>query len=390
MPTVRTAPTPSAAAEAALGFDGPYALKILSPDLTHKTDVGGVSLNLQDAESVRMAALRMLERLAREQPHARLAGFSVQPMVRRPHAQELIVGASVDATFGPVLMVGQGGTAVEVIADRAVGLPPMNRALARELIGRTRVSRLLAGWRDRPPAQVDAVADVLIALSRLQAELPVVAELDINPLWVDEHGVMALDARVRLDRAGPAGADRFAIRPYPVELVRRVAWGDQLITLRPIRPEDEAQHSRFLEQVSPEDLRLRFFDARRTLPRSELARLVQIDYAREMAFIAERPATGDGRGPETLGVARAVCDPDNDVAEFAVLVRSDLQGRGLGRVLMDTLSATLRAGGTRRLVGDVLAHNDRMRALMRRLGFRQVPGGIANDAVRYELPLQGG
>jgi acetyltransferase len=406
VPSLRTDPNPSAAAEAALGIDGPYALKILSPDLSHKSDVGGVALGLPDAEAVRMAAIRMLARLEAEHPTARLTGFSVQPMAQRPRAHELIVGASVDSVFGPVLLFGQGGTAVEVVADRAIGLPPMNRALARELVSRTRVAKLLAGYRDRPAADLDAIADVLIALSRMQAELPQLAELDINPLWADEHGVVALDARVRLDRACPAGADRFAIRPYPGELVRRVAWGDHLITVRPIRPEDEAQHRRFLARVSPDDMRLRFFDTRRTLPDSELARLVQIDYAREMAFIAERPrleapgAPGaadagaadagavDGETTETLGVVRAVCDPDNDTAEFALLVRSDLHGRGLGTLLMNTLTDTLRAAGTRRVVGDVLSHNGAMRDLLHELGFVTVRGGIRSDSVRYERLLQ--
>jgi acetyltransferase len=327
----------------------------------------------------------MLERVRAAQPQARVGGFTVQAMASRPMAQELIVGASIDPNFGPVLMLGHGGTAVEVRADRAIGLPPLNRALARELVSRTQVSRLLAGYRDHPAARLDAVGDALVALSQMLADLPELAELDINPLWADHDGVLALDARIRLSRVPVAGAERFAIRPYPDALVETLAWQGEALTLRPVRPEDEPAHRRFVEQLSPDDLRFRFFNARRELAHSELARLTQIDYAREMAFIAVRPGA-DGTS-ETLGVARAAVDPDNLEAEFAVVVRSDLQGRGLGRLLMDKLIAYQAAQGTQRLVGLVLRDNVAMRAFMQRLGF-EAEGGDS-DAARLVLPLQG-
>jgi acetyltransferase len=369
VPTVAVAPSADAAAEAAGRCGYPVALKILSPDISHKSDVGGVALGLRDEAAVRQAAARMLERVRAAQPQARLTGFTVQAMVQRPNAVELIVGASVDPSFGPVLLFGQGGTAVEVLADRAIGLPPLNRVLAADLISRTRVAALLAGYRDHAPARLDAIADVLIALSQMLADLPELAELDINPLWADHEGVLALDARLRLAPAGQAsaGAARFAIAPYPAELVRRLTWQGQTICLRPIRPEDEAQHRRFIEHLSPGDLRLRFFSARRELPRSELARLTQIDYAREMAFIAERRLP-DGSA-ETLGVARAVADPDNVEAEFAIVVRTDLKTLGLGRCLMDTLIDHFRRRGTQRLAGYVLHENTPMRQLASALGF---------------------
>ncbi len=358
---------PTAAAEAAVALGLPAVIKILSPDITHKSDVGGVALNLESAEAVHQAATTMLARVARLQPAAAISGFTVQPMVRRPRAQELIVGASVDPLFGPVILFGQGGTAVEVLADRALALPPLNRPLAAALVRRTRVTKLLAGWRDVPPADTAAVERTLVAVSELLAAEPRMAELDINPLLADADGVIALDARVRVSAAAPGGAARFAIRPYPAELVQPQSWQGQTLTVRPIRPEDEAQHRAFLERLSPEDLRLRIFYSRRTLPRSELARLVQIDYEREMAFVAVVP-TADGR-EETLGAARAACDPDNDTAEFGVIVRSDLKGRGLGLRLMQALIDHLQQRGTRRLVGTVLAENTGMLALCRRLGF---------------------
>jgi acetyltransferase len=378
--------TADAAVAAARGLAWPLALKILSPDISHKSDVRGVHLGLPDAAALRAAAEAMLTRIRERRPDARLAGFTVQPMVERPHAEELIVGASVDPVFGPVLLFGQGGTAVEVVADRAIALPPLNRVLARELISRTRVARLVAGYRDHAPARLDAIGDGLIALSQMLADLPELAELDINPLWADADGIVALDARVRLDRAGLAGADRFAITPYPAELAETFEWNGETIVLRPIRPEDEPQHRAFVEQLSPQDLRLRFFSAVRELPRSQLARLTQIDYAREMAFIAVRSGA-DGAG-ETLGVVRAAADPDNIEAEFGIVVRSDLKGLGLGHRLMSKMIDYLRARGTERLVGYVLRENRDMRELALAHGFAVNPSSAEPGTLHVVLDLQ--
>jgi len=383
--TLEVEASPAAAARAATQLGYPAVLKIVSPDISHKSDVGGVALDLRDEASVRLAADQMLAAVHAARPEARLTGFSVQQMARRPFAQELIVGASVDPLFGPVLLFGQGGTAVEVVADRAIALPPLNRVLARELVSRTRVSRLLAGFRDHPPARLDSVCDVLVALSQMLADLPELAELDINPLLADHDGVIALDARVRLDRRGPAGADRFAITPYPAELSETVDWEGARIVLRPIRPEDEPQHRAFVEQLTPGDLRLRFFYARRELPRSELARLAQIDYAREMAFVAVRP-DADGK-EQTIGVVRATADPDNVEAEFAIVVRSDLKGRGLGHLLLDKMVRYLRSRGTERVVGFVLPENLAMRDLALSTGFVVDRAGSDADALRLVLAL---
>jgi acetyltransferase len=371
----------SAAVDGARDIGYPVVLKLVSPDITHKTEVGGVRLHLRSDTEVREAARDMLRRVRQARPEARIDGLSVQQMIDRPRAQELIVGASIDPVFGPVLLFGQGGIAVEVVGDRAVALPPLNRVLARELVGRTRIAKLLAGYRDRPPAQLDAVVDVLLAVSCLLADLPELSELDINPLLADETGVLAIDVRVRVDAERRAGAAHFAIRPYPQELIEVVDWQGGALTLRPIRPEDEAQHRHFIERLSPEDVRLRLFTIRHELPRSELARLTQIDYAREMAFIAERRAA-DGTA-ETVGAVRAVSDPDNVEAEFAIVVRSDLHGRGLGRLLMNKIERYAIQQGLRRLVGVVLRENTGMRDLARHCGFEvdaskpREPGVIA-------------
>jgi acetyltransferase len=385
--TQRVAPTPEAAVQAAQATGFPVVLKIVSDDISHKSDAGGVVLNLPDAPAVQAAARSMLERLGHALPSARLQGFSVQAMVRRTHAQELIVGSSIDPVFGPVILFGQGGTAVEVMADRAVALPPLNTPLAQALVARTRVARLLAGWRDTPPADQAALHGVLVALSQLLAQVAQIAELDINPLIVNFEGVLALDARIRVSAQQPAGAANFAIKPYPAELEETLDWQGRPLTLRPIRPEDEAQHAAFLQQLDPEDVRMRVFYSKRTMARSELARLVQIDYAREIAFVALAPGP-DGQ-TQTLGVVRAMTDPDNVDAEFGVIVRSDLKGSGLGLLLMQKLIAYLRSQGTQRLVATVLDYNDRMLKLARELGFEEEAHKADGDPTRaIVLPLQ--
>jgi acetyltransferase len=383
----RSVQTAGEAAQVAVQIGFPVALKILCPDVTHKSDVGGVALDLADPGMVAQAAEAMARRLASLKPSARLAGFTVQAMARRPEAVELLAGAATDAVFGPVIVFGSGGIAVEIVADRALALPPLNMVLARDLVARTRAARLLAGYRSRPPADLDAVCGVLIRLAELVTDIAEVTEIDINPLLADEAGVVALDARVRV-RAVPPGTspyDRLAIRPYPEELVRSVEWQGSLLTIRPIRPEDGAAHTAFFSRLTPEDVRLRMFVRIRELSPAQLARFTQIDYDREMAFIATRP--GPDGAPETLGVARAVADPDNQRAEFAVTIRSDLKGQGLGTLLMRTLIDYSRKRGTRQMVGEALAENTGIQRLAARLGFKRtvLPG---EDEVTMCLDLQ--
>jgi acetyltransferase len=362
------------AAAAAIGY--PVALKIVSPDISHKSDIGGVALDLSDSAALVAALATMRARVSAARPAARMAGFSVQAMVHRPGAFELIAGAATDPVFGPVLLFGQGGTTVEVNPDRALGLPPLNMVLAREMVDRTRVARLLAGWRNVRGADIDAVCAVLVKLAQLVADFPQIAELDLNPLLADADGVIALDGRIRLREVAPEenGLDRLAIRPYPDQYERMLDWHGQPLMVRPIRPEDGAAHLAFFHALDPEDVRLRMFVRQRALQPAQLARLTQIDYDREMAFIATR--RGAGGLDETLGVARAVADPDNEEAEFAVTVRSDLKGQGLGTLLMHALIDYWRQRGTARIVGTALAENLAVIRLCRRLGFTvsAVPG----------------
>ncbi|HEY0301943.1 MAG TPA: acetate--CoA ligase family protein, partial [Rhizomicrobium sp.] len=380
LPIVRTglAASPDAAGAAAAAIGGPVALKIFSPDISHKSDVGGVVLNLEGTAAVRDAAQAMRARIAAANPSARLDGFLVQQMVRRPRAHELIAGMAADRTFGPFLLFGQGGTAVEIIDDKAIGLPPLNLKLARDLIGQTRVWRQLKGYRDRPPADLDAVAATLVHLSQLVCDFPQIAELDINPLLADEDGVIAVDARVKI----AAGREPPAIRPYPEELVRRetvAGVGD--FVLRPIRPEDAPAFEAFFARLTPEDIRLRFFSALRTLPPSSLARLTQIDYDRQMAFVLIDAAHA------IAGIARIAADPDNARAEMAVLVRSDRKGHGLGRLLLQRLAAYAQARGIGELWGDILHENKTMLALCRELGCAVAPSPHDPGQMRATLRI---
>ena len=357
-----------------IGF--PVALKILSPDISHKTDVGGVALDIESADEVQAAAARMNRRVAQMRPDARLDGFAVQAMVRRPEAQELIIGITTDPVFGPVVLFGAGGIAVELRADHTIGLPPLNMVLARDMVSRTRVARLLGGYRDRPPADIDALCRALVQVAQLAIDIPEIVELDINPLLADSRGVLALDARIKIAAClpGTSGLDRLAIRPYPVELEQWVNWDGMPLLLRPIKPEDGEAHIAFFAALDPKDVRLRMFSGMRELRPAQLIRFTQIDYDREMAFIATRKRR-DGES-ETLGVVRAVSDPDNEQAEFAIVVRSDLQGKGLGPILMTRLIDYSRSRGTGALVGEVLVYNSRMLAMMTRFGFdiKPMPG----------------
>ncbi len=361
----------------------PVSLKILAPDLGRKSDQGGVVFNLDTPDALRRAAVGIRRRIKRALPDVQIEGFVLQKMVPSMDAHELIMGAAHDPVFGPVILFGQGGATMAVIADNAVGLPPLNMVLARDLINRTRVSRLLAGYRNHPPANLDLLCRTLIQISDLVIDLPELAELDISRLLVDTATVLVLDARIRL--AKPAKGDRLAIRPYPKDLEESIQWQGERLIMRPIRPEDAPQHLAFFNQLDSDDVRFRTFSGVRELHADRLARLTQIDYDREMALIATREC-GDGKF-ETLGVVRAVADPDNISAEFGIIVRSDLKGKGLGRLLFAKLLAYFRARGTQEMVGDAMAQNNGVHDLVRKFGFEinPVPG---ESLVRMRLALQ--
>lgn len=379
IPVVKTmiATSRDEAARCATAIGYPVAVKLLSPDITHKSDVGGVVLDLQNEDEVLAAADAIRERLIQYQPTARITGFSVQEMARRPNGIEVILGATTDPTFGPVILFGHGGTAAETINDRAIGLPPLNSVLARELISRTRIAKLLKGYRDHPPADIEALASILVRLSQLVSDFGEILEIDINPLLVDNTGGCALDARIRVAPAKNADpAQRLAICPYPRKHEEVVLFEGSPLMLRPIRPEDESAHRRLLTEANPEDLRFRFFGYGRGVSHQDIARWTQIDYDREMAFIATR--TGPDGVARTLGVVRSVCDPDNIRAEFAILIDSNMHRRGLGQLLMRKMIDYLRQRRIKTLDGQVLMDNGPMLDFVKKFGFTAKPdtGGI--------------
>ena len=397
IPTVpiTLAPDRDAAAAAAwpiIAAGSAVALKVVSPDVVHKSDIGGVHLDLTSEADVREAARSILARARRERPDARVTGFAVQPMVRRGQRRELIAGLAEDPVFGPVVVFGRGGTAVEVIDDRALGLPPLDLTLARDLIGRTRVARRLEAYRDVPAADLPAIALTLVKLSQLAADLPQVRELDINPLLADETGVLALDARVRIGRAERGahgrGHPRFAIRPYPAEWVRTLNLKDRTIRVRPVRPEDEALFLGFFQGLDPEDLRLRFFGPVRAFSHTFLARLTQLDYARAIAFVATEV---DPQGGERmLGAVRLHADANHESGEYAIAVGRDVRGTGLAFALMRLMIDWARSEGIGRVEGSVLAENRPMLAVCRRLAFTQGRDPEDPGLVKVRLDLTAG
>ncbi len=359
-----------AAARPYLAEGTAVVIKILSPDIVHKSEVGGVRLNLTTERAVHEAASDILSRARAAKPGARITGVTIFPMIVRPKARELIVGLADDPTFGSVIVFGQGGTAVEVISDKALALPPLDLELARGLIARTRVSRILKAYRNVPAADEKAIALLLVKLAQLAADFPEIREIDLNPVLADESGVIAVDARVSIApvakmQHGPSGHPRFAIRPYPKEWERHATLPEgTAIFVRPVRPEDEPLYGPFFAAVTADDLRLRFFAPVKNFSHVFIARFTQIDYARAMAFIAIKEATG-----EMLGVVRLHTKPDYDSGEFAILVRSDLQGHGLGWLMMQMIIEYARAEGIRSIEGQVLADNTTMLKMCGELGF---------------------
>ncbi len=374
-----------------LGY--PVALKIDSPDITHKSDVQGVVLDVHNATQVRDRYQDMLQAVTLAAPQARINGVTVQPMasatVSRLRGREVYVGLSTDEAFGPVITFGAGGTMIELINDRAIELPPLNQFLARHMIDRSRVAEMLGAWHGAPPASLAALETVLQRVSDMVCALPQLREMDINPLIVDENGAIAVDARVVISTASqaPGQYQHLAILPYPTGLDRewplkphpdavKPAGAPSVYRIRPIHPDDAQMLQALVRGVSPESRYFRFASAINELPSRMLARFTLIDYDREMALVAlvnESFKNDDGSSASRsrmVGVSRYVTNPDGTTCEFSLLVDDDYKGQGMGSRLMQAIMDAARSKGLNEMMGLILSNNTAMKALVTRLGFQ--------------------
>ncbi len=377
-----------------IGF--PIAMKVDSPDLSHKSDAGGVRLNISNAPAVRNAYHDIIDTVQKRRPDAKINGVSIEPFLSRPNGRELMIGVFRDPIFGPVITFGAGGFDVEIFSDRSVALPPLNKFLAKDLIESTRASKILDQFHNMPPVDREALKEVLLCISEMVCELPWIQELDINPLIVDENGAIAADARIIIDHASSSSGDRYAhmsIYPYPVHLIQEWQTNDgKVVTIRPIRPEDADMEQEFVKNMSDESRYYRFMDTLRELTQTMLVRFTQIDYDREMALVATIADEGEdakeGRDKQ-IGVARYVVNPDGESVEFALAVGDDWQKCGVGRKLMTALIECARMKGYRAVVGDVLSTNAKMFRLMTSLGFTIHPHPDDTAVKRVVRPLTG-
>ncbi len=351
-----------------IGF--PVAMKINSTDITHKSDVGGVRLNLNLAREVRDCYKSILYTVQEKRPDAKLDGVTIEKMIKKPHGRELMVGVTRDPLFGPVITFGLGGVLVEVLQDISISLPPLNKYLANAIIDDSRAAKLLGEFRDMPPVQRKAIENILLRVSEMTCELPWIQEMDINPLIVDEEGAVAVDARIVVKHHTPT-PDRYshmAIHPYPTHLVMQWQLPDGMdLTIRPIRPEDADMEREFVKNLSDESRYFRFMQTLQELTPIMLVRFTQIDYDREMALISV-VRQSDGSEKQT-GVARYSINPDGETCEFALVVSDDMQGKGLGQKLMQAIMDAARSRGLKTIQGEVLTNNYGMLKLMNKLGF---------------------
>jgi acetyltransferase len=361
-------PNEALMAAEALGF--PVVLKINSPDLEHKSDVDGVRLNLSDAQTIRRAYSELTERAAKLRPDAHIEGVTVEHMVPARAARELMVGVSRDPVFGPVISFGAGGTDMELMLDRALGLPPLNTFIIQTMIAHTRVARLMEAYSNKPPMNRQALARILQRVSEMVCEVPEIMSMEINPLIGNDLEVIAVDARIRVEYRPPQQSlyGHMAIHPYPQHLIERVPLPDGTdLTIRPIRPEDAEMEQAFVRGLSEQTKYFRFMQAIKELSPEMLVRFTQIDYDREMALIGV--VQENGRELQ-VGVARYMTRPGGDSCEFAIVVADRVRSRGIGARLMSSLMRNARARGLRIMEGEVLSANTRMLALMKSLGFR--------------------
>ncbi|MEN8114566.1 MAG: bifunctional acetate--CoA ligase family protein/GNAT family N-acetyltransferase [Actinomycetota bacterium] len=384
IPTVRNgiARTPEEALVLAVSMGFPVVMKIYSEDISHKSDVGGVELGIQSAADVRGAFNNIMERVAKVRPDADLQGVTVEEMHKTPNSREVMIGVINDPVFGPVVSFGAGGTAVEVMQDVVVALPPLNKRLATNLVARTKIAKALDDFRNMPAVNHDELIDALLRVSNMACELPWIQEMDINPMFIDEMGAMAVDARVvvGIPRPSTDPYHHMAIHPYPADLETRFQLPDGTdVTIRPIRPEDAEIEADFIRNLSAEAKYFRFMHAVHELTPEMLVRFTQIDYHREMALIAVTEE--DGQEVEH-GVVRYITNPDQTSCEFALVVSDELQGHGIGQRMLTRLMEIARARGLDRMEGEVLSNNRRMLDLVKSLGF-QIQRNTEDPDIKY-------
>jgi acetyltransferase len=370
----------AASAQDALGLAHmigyPLVMKILSPDILHKTDADGIRLDLRTEADVRTAYHEIIANARDYDPGAHIQGVSLQSMIRQPD-YEILLGAKQDENFGPVILFGMGGIFTEALQDRAIGLPPLNVLLARRLMENTKIYSLLKGYRNRPPADMELVEEMILRLSQMVVDFPEIVELDMNPVMVREGKPCVVDARVILASPKRPYPLHLVISPYPSELESREVTSDGLsIFVRPIRPEDAPLLINLFDTLSPTSIYYRFFGHLRALPHSMLVRFTQVDYDREIDLVAFDQ--GDKGEDRIIGVARLITDPDGKRAEFAILVGDPWQGKGVGARLLEISLGIAKNRGIETVWGTVLQENQGMLALGRKLGFKisksQEPG----------------
>jgi acetyltransferase len=363
---VETAFSGRGAVEKAKRMGFPVVMKINSSDISHKSDAGGVLLDLKNEQEVLKAFEQIMRNAKSCNPKARLEGVTIQPMVKHRDF-ELILGAKKDRDFGPVILFGMGGVLTEVLKDRAIALPPLNRLLAKRLIEKTRVFRLLKGYRNIPPANLELLEEIIIRLAHLVTDFSEIQELDINPLAITENGFSALDARILLRPSEIPAPLHLVISPYPDQYeAHTITKTGVEIFIRPIRPEDAPLLVELFESLSPRSIYLRFFTPLKRLPHSMLARFTQIDYDRHIALVALAESKTNEK---MLGVARVIIGRNPREAEFSVAVSDAWHGKGIGAALLQQCVSIAEERGIQRVMGTVLAENTQMLALGRKLGF---------------------
>ncbi len=370
IPTVRNAVAHSAnealVIAESIGF--PIAMKVLSTDISHKSDAGGVRLNINSAHEVRGAYRQLIDGVMAKLPDVHISGVTIEKMYRSSNGRELMIGIINDPVFGPVISFGSGGTAVEIMGDSAISLPPLNHRLATDLIHRTKVSRLLGEFRNMPAVNMDQLVDVLLGVSAMACELPWIQEMDINPMIMDENGIVAVDARIRVDYPKPSTDpyNHLAIHPYPAHLVKNIQLSDGTdMVIRPIRPEDAEIEAKFVRELSKESKYFRFMNSVQELSQEMLVRFTQIDYHNEMALVAVKR-----NSDEQIGVCRYTTNLDKKSCEFALVVSDRWRGKGIAHLLMQRLMEIARGRDLERMEGSVLANNHKMLHLMKSLNFQ--------------------